>query len=50
VVLAHHSDQVLNAILFMADRQDRLLGGKVEDLRRKVLELAAIIGEPDPDK
>jgi hypothetical protein len=50
VVLAHHSDQVLNAILFMADRQDRLLGGKVEDFRRKVLELAAIIGEPDPDK
>ena len=50
VVLAHHSDQVLNAILLMADRQDRLLGGKVEDLRRKVLELAAIIGEPDPDE
>jgi hypothetical protein len=46
VVLAHHSDQVLNAILLMADRQDRLLGEKVEDLRRKVLELAAIIGEP----
>jgi len=50
VVLAHHSDQVLNAILLMADRQDRLLGGKVEDLRRKVLELAAIIGEPDGDR
>jgi hypothetical protein len=45
VVLAQHSDQVLNAILSMADRQDRFLGGKVEDLRRKVLELAAIIGE-----
>ena len=50
VVLAHHSDQVLNAILLMAHRQDRLLGGKVENLRRKVLELAAIIGEPDPDE
>jgi hypothetical protein len=50
VVLAHHSDQVLNAILLMADRQDRLLGEKVEDLRRKVLELAAIIGEPDLDE
>jgi hypothetical protein len=52
VVLAHHSDHVLNAILLMADRQDRLLGEKVEDLRRRVLELAAIIGEPpayDPD-
>ncbi len=48
VVLAHHSDQVLNAILSMADRQDLLLAPKVEDLRRKVLELAAIIGEPDP--
>ncbi len=45
VVLAQHSDQVLNAILLMADRQDRLLGGNVEDLKRKVLELAAIIGE-----
>src|SRR5712671_1134366 len=42
VILAQHSDQVLNAILSMADRQDRFLGGNVEDLRRKVLELAAI--------
>ena len=41
VVLAQHSDQVLNAILLMVDRQDLLLGGKVEDLRRKVLELAS---------
>jgi hypothetical protein len=49
VVLAQHSGQVLNAILSMADRQDLLLAPKVEDLRRKVLELAAIIGEPDPD-
>jgi hypothetical protein len=45
VILAQHSDQVLNAILLMADRQDRFLGGNLEDLRRKVLELAAIIGE-----
>ncbi len=45
VVLAQHSDQVLNTILLMADRQDRFFGGNVEDLRRKVLELAAIIGE-----
>src|SRR4051794_35615743 len=45
VVLAQHSDQVLNAILLMADRQDRFLGGNVEDLRRKVLELVDIIGE-----
>ena len=50
VVLARHSDQVLNAILLMAHRQDRLLGGKVQNLRRKVLELAAIVGEPDPDE
>ena len=48
VVLAQHSDQVLNAILSMADRQDLLLAPKVEDLRRKVFELAAIIGGPDP--
>src|SRR6202162_2306406 len=41
VVLAQHSDQVLNAILSMADRQDLLLVRKVEDLRRKVFELAA---------
>ena len=45
VVLAQHSDQVLNAILLMADRQDRFLGRNVEDLRQKVLELTAIIGE-----
>jgi hypothetical protein len=49
VALAQHSDQVLNAILSMADRQDLLLAPKVEDLRRKVFELAAIIGRPDPD-
>ena len=49
VVLAQHSDQVLNAILLMADRQDLLLARGVGDLRRKVLELAAIIGEPDAD-
>ena len=47
VVLVQHSDQVLNAILSMADRQDLLLAPKVEDLRRKVFELAAIIGRPD---
>ena len=46
VVLAQHSDQVLNAILSMAGRQDFVLVGKVEDLRRKVFELAALIGEP----
>jgi hypothetical protein len=45
VVLAQHSDQVLNAILLMADRHDRFLVGNVEDLRQKVLELMAIIGE-----
>ena len=45
VVLAQHSDQVLNAILSMADRQDLLLAPKVEELRRKVFELAAVIGE-----
>jgi len=45
VVLAQHSDQVLNAILLMADRHDRFLGGNVKDLRQKVLELMAIIGE-----
>jgi len=47
VVLAQHSDKVLNAILLMADRQDLLLARRVGDLRRKVLELAVIIGEPD---
>jgi hypothetical protein len=46
VVLAQHSDQVLDAILAMADRRDLLLGRKVGDLRRKVLELAAALGEP----
>jgi len=47
VMLARHSDQVLNTILTMADRQDLLLARKVEDLRRKVLELAAVMREPD---
>jgi hypothetical protein len=46
VILARHSDQVLNAVLAMADRQDLLVAGKVEDLRRKVFEVAALIGEP----
>jgi hypothetical protein len=55
VVLARHSDHVLNAILSMADRHDLLLARKVEDLRRKALELVALIGEsndydPDPDE
>jgi hypothetical protein len=49
VMLARHSDQVFNAVLSMADRQDLLLAGKVEDLRRKVFEVAAIIGEPNAD-
>jgi hypothetical protein len=46
VILAQHSDQVLSAVLSMADRQDLLLAGRVEDLRRKIFELAAIMGEP----
>jgi hypothetical protein len=55
VVLARHSDQVLNTILAMADRHDLLLARKVGDLRRKALELVALIGElndydPDPDE
>jgi hypothetical protein len=52
MLLAQHSDQVLNAILSMADRQELLFARKVGDLRRKVLELAAIFEEPrvyDPD-
>ena len=42
-----NSDRIPNAILSMEDRQDLLLAPKVEDLRRKVSELAAIIGRPD---
>jgi hypothetical protein len=48
VLLARNSDQVLNAILSMADRQDLLLVRQAEDLRRRVLELAALMEEPDP--
>jgi hypothetical protein len=48
VMLAQHSDQVLNAILSMADRRDLLLAQTVGDLRRKVFELAALMGQPDP--
>jgi hypothetical protein len=46
VVLAQHSDQVLYAILSMADRQDLLLVRKMEDLKRKVFELAVLLGKP----
>ena len=46
VVLARHSDRVLDAILSMADRQDLLLDRMGWDLRRKVVELAAVLGEP----
>ncbi len=48
VILAQHSDQVLNAVLSMAGRKDLLLAGRVEDFRRKVFELAAIIGGTQP--
>jgi hypothetical protein len=47
MLLVQHSDQVLNAILSMADRQNFLLARKVGDLRRKVREVAAIIDELD---
>jgi hypothetical protein len=50
VVLAQHSDQVLNAILTMAGRQESLLARKVENLRRRVFELADIVGKPIPDQ
>jgi len=43
VVLAQQSDQVLNAILSMADRQNSLFRSKRRELRRKVLELVAIV-------
>ena len=46
VVLAQHSDEVLSAILSMAGRQDLILAQNVEDLRRRIFELAAVIGEP----
>lgn len=46
MVLARHSDQVLNAILLMADRRDLLLAQKTEDLRRMVSEMTAIVGKP----
>jgi hypothetical protein len=44
VALAQHSDEVLNAILSMAGREDLLLAIKVEDLRRRVAELADVVG------
>jgi hypothetical protein len=47
VVLAQHSDQVRDAILTMAGRQELRLAHKVEDLRRSVFELADVLGRPD---
>jgi hypothetical protein len=44
VALAQHSDQVLNAILSMADRQDVLFARKLEGLKQRILELAALMG------
>jgi hypothetical protein len=50
VVLARHSDRVLGAILLMANRQDLCLARNLGDLRRKALELAAVIGaQPHAD-
>ena len=46
---AAHSHPDCRGILILIVALE-LLGEKVEDLRRKVLELAAIIGEPDLDE
>ena len=50
-VHAHNGGQAIvgnvEGAILMADRQDLLLAQKVEDLRRKVFELAALIGGPD---
>lgn len=43
VVLARHSDKVLDAMLLMADRQDLLRARDVEDLKRRILEFAALL-------
>ena len=45
-MLGTYSDQVLNAILTMADRRDLLLAQKAEDLRRMVSEMTVIVGKP----
>ena len=49
-VHAHSGGQAIvgnvEGAILMADRQDLLLARKVEDLRRKVFELAALIGGP----
>jgi len=47
VVLAQHSDQVLNTILIMAGRENLLAAQKIEDLRQRVLELADVMGKTD---
>jgi hypothetical protein len=43
VVLAQHSDEVLNTMLSMAGRQEFLLTQRMEDLRHEILELAALL-------
>ena len=43
VVLVQHSDEVLNAILSMAGRQDLIVAQKVADLDRHVVELSVIL-------
>jgi hypothetical protein len=47
VVLAQHSDQVLNTILVMAGRENLMVARKIDDLRQKVFELADIMGKND---
>jgi hypothetical protein len=44
--IASHATHVAVPVLSMAGRRDLLLAPKIEDLRRKVFEPAAIIGEP----
>jgi hypothetical protein len=46
VLLAQHSDQVLNAVLVIAGRSDLLLAREVGDLKRRVVEVAAALGAP----
>jgi hypothetical protein len=45
IVLIQHSDEVLNAVLWMARRHDLVLAQKLDDLEQRMLELTSTVKE-----
>jgi hypothetical protein len=45
IVLVQHSDEVLNAVLLMAGRQELLVAQKVAEIDQRIVELSLILRE-----